>query len=74
MSYIVHVDPPRCNIGRHKHLVPAFLEAIQCAVTLRLRTVAMDHRRIEPIADEFPGDSFRATFRACENQRLPFLH
>ncbi len=73
VGYIVHVQAARSDVGRDQHLVTAFLKSAQSAVPLRLRAVAVNHRRSETVADQFLGQPFGAAFGAREDQRLAFF-
>src|SRR5262245_52345564 len=49
MRHAVDVDATRGDVGRHKHPQSAALEARKSALTLALRLVAMDRRRLDAI-------------------------
>ena len=70
---VVDVQAARSDVGRHQHLEAAFLKSAQGFVTLRLRAVAVNHRGIEALARQFPGEPLRAALGAREDQGLSFF-
>jgi hypothetical protein len=65
------VDATRGNVGRDQHRIASTLESIERRRPLRLRAVAVNALRINPVAHQVLGNSVGAMLRACEDECLP---
>ena len=61
------VDTAREHVGRHEHVDLAIAERLECALALRLGTVAMDGRRLDACTGEAPAAAVRAMLGAHEH-------
>src|SRR5580704_3778300 len=68
---VLNVDATRSEIGRHKNSEAALLETSKCRVALRLRAVAVNHRRRKAVPVQALGDALRAALGAGKDQAAP---
>jgi len=70
---ILNVNAAGSHIRRDQHAVSPSLKSGQCCSSLGLRTVSVDHRRIDSLAVEALSNSLCAAFSSREDQAAPVL-
>src|SRR5215472_18936305 len=68
MGDVLYVNAAGGHIGRDEHAVLPSLKSGQCCSSLGLRTVPVDHRRIDSLAVEALSNSLCAAFSSREDQ------
>src|SRR5580658_3712966 len=65
---VLYVDSARSEIRRHEYAIAPLLESSKGCIPLRLRAVAMDHRRGKAVAVQALGDALGAALGAREDE------
>src|SRR5271165_508809 len=65
---VLHMDAARGEVGGDQHAETAALEAFEGRRALRLRAIAVNHRRVDAVTIQALGDAFGAALSAGKHQ------